>query len=84
MQYLRRGFLDSSVGKESCLQCRRHKRHRFDLYVRKILWKRKWQSTPVFLPEKSHGQKNLVGYSQWHCKELDTAERLSITYLRNK
>jgi len=24
---------------------------------------RKWQPTLVFLPGKSHGQKNLVGYS---------------------
>ena len=23
----------------------------------------KWQPTPVFLPEKSHGERNLVGYS---------------------
>ena len=27
--------------------------------------RRKWQSTPVFLPEKSHGQRNLVGCSSW-------------------
>ena len=40
-------------------------------------WKRKWQSTPVFLPEKSHGQRSLVGYSPWGCKELDTTEPLS-------
>ena len=32
--------------------------------VGKILSKRKWQPTPVFLPEKSHGQKSLEGYSQ--------------------
>ena len=32
----------------SC-QCRRHIRHRFSLWVRKILWRRKWQPTPVFL-----------------------------------
>ena len=24
------------------------------------------QPTPVFLPEKSHGQRNLVGYSPWN------------------
>ena len=34
--------------------------------------------TPVFLPEKSHGQRNLVGYSPWGCKELDTTESLSL------
>ena len=28
--------------------------------------------TPVFLPGKFHGQRNLVGYSSWDCKELDT------------
>ena len=31
----------------------------------------KWQPTPVFLPGKSHEQKNLVGYSPWGCEELD-------------
>ena len=25
-------------------------------------WRRKWQPTPVFLPGKSHGQRNLEGY----------------------
>ena len=37
---------------------------------------RQWQPTPVFLPGKSHGWWNLVGYSPWGCKELDTTERL--------
>ena len=32
------------------------------------------QSTPVFLPGKSHGQKNLEGYSPRDHKELDTTE----------
>ena len=31
--------------------------------LEKILWRWKWQPTPVFLPGKSHGQRNLVGYS---------------------
>ena len=31
--------------------------------VGKIPWRRKWQPTPIFLPEKSHGQRCLVGYS---------------------
>ena len=43
----------------------------------KILWRRKWQPTPVFLPGKFHGQRNLVGYSSWACKELDMTEWLS-------
>ena len=37
---------------------------------------RKWQSTPVLLPGKSHGQRSLVGYSPWGHKESDTTERL--------
>ena len=44
----------------------------FNLWVRKILWRRKWPPTPVFLPGKSHGQRSLMGYSPWGCKELDT------------
>ena len=32
----------------------------------------KWQSTPVLLPGKSHGQRSLVGYSLWGHKESDT------------
>ena len=36
---------------------------RINLWVGKIPWRRKWQPTPVFLPGKSHGQKNLADYS---------------------
>ena len=38
---------------------------------------RKWQSTLVFLPGKSHGKRSLVGYSLWSHKELDMTELLS-------
>ena len=34
---------------------------RFNPWVRKIPWSRKWQPAPVFLPGKSHGQRTLVG-----------------------
>ena len=60
--------------KESACQCRRCKRHRFDPWVGKSLWSRKWQPTPDFLPGKSHGQRSLGGYSPWGCKESDTTE----------
>ena len=50
---------DSS--KESACQCKRHKRCRFDPWVGKILWRRKWHPTAVFLPGKFHGQKILAG-----------------------
>ena len=33
-------------------------------------------NSPVLLPGKSHGQRNLVGYSLWGRKESDTTERL--------
>ena len=46
----------------------------FDPWVEKILWSRKWQPSPVFLPEKSYGQRNLVGYSPWGQRESDTTE----------
>ena len=37
-----------------------------------------WQPTPVFLPEESHRQGNLVDYSSWGCKELDMMEQLML------
>ena len=58
-----------------CLPCRRS---RFDPWVGKIHWRRKWQPTPVFLPGESHGQRNLAGYSPWGCKELELTEQLSM------
>ena len=33
----------------------------FHSLVGKILWRRKWQSIPVFLPGESHGQRSLTG-----------------------
>ena len=39
-------------------------------------WRRKWQPTPVLLPGKFHGWRNLVGYSPWGRKESDITERL--------
>ena len=57
-------------GKESVCQCRRHKRGQFTPWVRKIPWSSKWQPTPVFLPEESHGQRSLTGYSPWRSQRL--------------
>ena len=44
--------------------------HGFDLWVRKIPWRRKWQPTPVFLPGKSHGQRSLEVYVPWGHKRV--------------
>ena len=61
-------------GKESACQYRRWKKGGFDSWVRRIPWCRKWQPSPVFLPEKFHGQRSLVGYSPGSHKELNRAE----------
>ena len=50
-------------GKEPACQCRRHKRHESDPWVRTIPRRREWLPTPVFLPGKSHGQSSLAVYS---------------------
>ena len=66
------GFPKWRSGKESACHCLRYKRLKFDHWVRKIPWRRKWQPTPVFLPGKSCGQRSLAGCSPWGCKELNT------------
>ena len=52
--------IGATGGKESAGQCRRHKRCRFNLWVRNIPWSRKWQPIPVFLPGK-----NSMGRGAW-------------------
>ena len=39
-------------------------------------WRRRWHTTPVLLPGKSHGRRSLVGCSPWGLEESDTTERL--------
>ena len=51
---------------------------RSDPWVRKIPWRRAWQHPPVFLVENPHGQRSLVGYSPWGCKESGTTERVNM------
>ena len=53
------------------IRYRRHKKYMFDPWVGKILWRRVWQPTPVFLPGESHRQRSLGGYSPQGCKESD-------------
>ena len=68
-------------GKEFACQCRRHKKRRFDPRIGKRPWSRKWQLTSVFLPGNFHGQRSMVGYSPWSCKESDTTENIHNEYL---
>ena len=59
-------------GKESAWQSAwRWNRSRFNPWVKKVPWSRKWQPTAVFLPGKFHRQRSLVGYSPWRLRELD-------------
>ena len=46
----------------------------YNPWVMKIPWRRKWQPTPLFLPEKCHGRRSLAGYSPWGHKELHMTE----------
>ena len=42
------------------------------------VWSLGWEDpTALFLPGKVHGQKTLMGYSPWRCKESNTTEQLS-------
>ena len=72
--YFNLSFPGCANGKEPTCQCRRHKRCRFDPWVRKIPWRRAWQPTPVFLPGESHGQRSLAAYSPQSRKESDMTE----------
>ena len=54
------------------LQCKSHRRSRFNSWVRKMPWKILKIPTPVFLPGESHGQRSLVDY-----KESDMTESLN-------
>ena len=72
-------FPGGSDGKKICPQCRRLG---FNLWVRKIPWRREWLCTSVFLPEEFHGQRNLGGYSPWGRKEWDKTEQLTLSFLK--
>ena len=76
-------FPGGASSKEPIYHCRRCKRHEFDPWARKILWRKAWQPTPIFLPGESHGQRSLAGYSPWGCKESDITEafRTHFTFL---
>ena len=64
------GFRGGTNGKEPPCQCRRHRKCRFNPWVRKIPWRRAWQPTPVFLAGGFHGQRNLMRYSPWGLQRI--------------
>ena len=52
------------------------RRHGFYPWSRKILWRGKWQLSPLFLPGEYHGQRSLESYSPWGRKESDATYQL--------
>ena len=74
---LRKGFPDGSVDKESACNARDIGDAVSIPGSGRTPGKGKWQPTPVFLPEKSHGQRSPVPYGSKGCKELSRSECLS-------
>ena len=68
-------FLGCSYSKESACSAE----DLFDPWVRKILWRREWQPTPVFLSGEFPGQRSLASYSTRGHKESDTTEWLTLS-----
>ena len=64
-------------GKKSASQFKRRRKCRYNPWIGKIFWRRKWQHTWVFLSEKSHGQRRHAGYSPCGHKEQNMTEQLS-------
>ena len=74
-------FPGGSVIKTLPANAGRHRRCRFNPWVRKIPWRKKWQPTPAFLPGKFNGQRSLAGYSTWPHKKLDMTEWPCSSYI---
>ena len=60
----------------------------WETWVQSLGWEdlleKGWQPTPVFLPGKSHGQRNLVGYSPWGRSQSDMTEQFPIHFIYTK
>ena len=82
------GFPGGASGKEPTSQCRRYKKCGFDAWVRKIPWRRTWQSTPVFLPGEFPMDRGAwwatvhgVAKSRTHRTDLTRTRAISIVSL---
>ena len=60
-----------------------HKRCGSSPWVGKIPWRRAWQPTLVFLPEESHGQRRLAGYSTESQRVRHNWSNVAHTHMRN-
>ena len=63
------------------LQCRSHRRCRFDSWVGNIPWRRAWQPLPVFLSGESHGQRIPAGYSQSVGSQTDQQDWTDLAHM---
>ena len=68
------GVRGSSVGKEPACNAGDARDMGSTPRLGRSPWRRAWQPTPVFLPEESHGQRSLAGYSPWGRTESGTTE----------
>ena len=81
------GFPGGSVGKQSASYAGDHLQYRkrgLDPWIGKIPWRRKWQSTPEFLPGEADGQGSLAGYSPWDCKSQTVLSNQTTTHQRSQ
>ena len=67
---IQRGFPDGSDGKESACNTG----NPGSVLGQEDTLEKEMATTPVFMPEKSHGGRSLVGYSPMGHKESDTTE----------
>ena len=65
------------IGEESTCQCRRHRKCRFNPWVRKIPWRDKLKPTLVFLPGDSGEQRSLEGSGPQGHKNRTRLKQLS-------
>ena len=70
------GFLGGSVVQNPPAYAEDLLQEEFNPWIEQIPWRRIQQPAPIFWSWKSHGQRSLVGYSSWGCKELDTTEAI--------
>jgi len=64
-------YLSSIPGGSDGKEC---KTLRFNPWVKKILWRREWLPTPVFLPGEFHRLRSLAGYIVHRVVELYPTE----------
>ena len=69
-------FLGSPAGSASKRIHPQYRRPGFDPWVGRIPWRRERLPTPVFWPGEFQGL-----YSPWGCKESDTTETLTFTFM---